>query len=270
MANGSVSSQNNVHPGVLKNNGEYSDARVLTLKEIFILTGLPENWNPPKWASENLIRQVIGEGVPPKLINKLLETMPLTKHINENKIEITGSKTTIPDFLIEFKNGEKLLMELKSAAFEKIPMSIIMIDLVNRTFEIKNLKYFINLHPFVNHAMEGQLCYDFPRVISKINDLINKDIYQYVDNDIFNFEVVKKYIVLAKASANKAKKGKATTLKKYTTLINKKIKLEELKEELLISQEDFNNKIVNIKSKYPDVEKSWDEINNQLDKLLEM
>ena len=76
MANGSISSQNNVHPGKLKKDGTYSDARVLTLKEIFILTGLPNNWTPPEWASENLIRKVIGEGVPPKLIDKLLSTMP--------------------------------------------------------------------------------------------------------------------------------------------------------------------------------------------------
>jgi len=76
MANGSVSSQNNVHPGRLKADGTYSDARVLTLKEIFILTGLPNNWTPPEWASENLIRQVIGEGVPPMLISSLLSTMP--------------------------------------------------------------------------------------------------------------------------------------------------------------------------------------------------
>ena len=82
MANGSISSQNNVHPGRLKEDGTYTDARVLSLKEIFILTGLPENWHPPKWASENLIRQVIGEGVPPKLIDRLLTTMPRKKDGN--------------------------------------------------------------------------------------------------------------------------------------------------------------------------------------------
>jgi len=54
----------------------------LTLKEIFILTGLPDDWNPPKWASENLVRQVIGEGVPPKLIDRLLQTIKL---INDDK-----------------------------------------------------------------------------------------------------------------------------------------------------------------------------------------
>lgn len=79
MANGSVSSQNNVHPGRKNNDGTYSDARVLTLKEIFILTGLPESWKPPKWASENLIRHAIGEGVPPRLIDTLLTTLPKNK-----------------------------------------------------------------------------------------------------------------------------------------------------------------------------------------------
>ncbi len=83
MANGSISSQNNVHPGELRDDGTYSDARVLTLKEIFILTGLPSEWHPPKWASQGLIRQVIGEGVPPKLINALLSTIPKKGGLND-------------------------------------------------------------------------------------------------------------------------------------------------------------------------------------------
>jgi DNA (cytosine-5)-methyltransferase 1 len=73
MANGSISSQNNVHPGRKNKDGTFSDARVLTLKEIFILTGLPEDWNPPIWASENLTRQVIGEGVPPKVLLEMVK-----------------------------------------------------------------------------------------------------------------------------------------------------------------------------------------------------
>lgn len=73
MANGSVSSQNNVHPGTLKSDGTYSDARVLTLLEIFRLTGLPDTWNPPTWASENLIRHVIGEAIPPKLVEAIFK-----------------------------------------------------------------------------------------------------------------------------------------------------------------------------------------------------
>ena len=75
MANGSVSSQNNVHPGRLLSDGTYSDARVLTLLEIFRLTGLPDDWNYPKWASDNLIRHVIGEAIPPYLVKNILKEL---------------------------------------------------------------------------------------------------------------------------------------------------------------------------------------------------
>jgi DNA (cytosine-5)-methyltransferase 1 len=76
MSNGSIASHTNVHPGKKLANGTYSNARVLSLKELFIVTGLPEDWEPPEWASEHFIRQVIGEGVPPKLIESLVCSMP--------------------------------------------------------------------------------------------------------------------------------------------------------------------------------------------------
>lgn len=75
MANGSVSSQYNVHPGRDNGDGTYSDARVLTHLELFRLEGLPDNWNVPKWASENLVRQVIGEAIPPKLVKAIVAGM---------------------------------------------------------------------------------------------------------------------------------------------------------------------------------------------------
>lgn len=76
MCNGAISSQNNVHPGILKNDGTYSDARVLSILEIIRLMGLPDDWPIPKWASDNFIRQVIGEGFPPKFAEELIKTMP--------------------------------------------------------------------------------------------------------------------------------------------------------------------------------------------------
>jgi len=76
MANWSISSQNNVHPGHKLPNWTYSDARVLSLKEIFILTWLPDNWTPPTRASENLIRKVIWEWIPPMLTKKIIMNMP--------------------------------------------------------------------------------------------------------------------------------------------------------------------------------------------------
>ncbi len=82
MCNGSISSQNNVHPGRKREDGTYSDARVLSILEILRLSGLPDDWNIPDWATENFVRQVIGEGFPPKFSAKLIETMPLKEENN--------------------------------------------------------------------------------------------------------------------------------------------------------------------------------------------
>lgn len=76
MSNGAVSSQNNVHPGRKKADGTYSDARVLTILEIMRISGIPDNWKIPNWASENLVRKVIGEMVPPRLIYHLVKEIP--------------------------------------------------------------------------------------------------------------------------------------------------------------------------------------------------
>lgn len=78
MMNGNISSQNNVHPGreYIKD-GEtlYSDARVLSIYELIILTGLPKNWNIPSWASETLVRNLLGECVLPKVIYHILKSI---------------------------------------------------------------------------------------------------------------------------------------------------------------------------------------------------
>ena len=71
MRNDAISSQRNVHPGRLQKNGIYSDARVLTPLELMLLTSLPKNWKVPKDTPEILIRQCIGESVPPLLIKKI-------------------------------------------------------------------------------------------------------------------------------------------------------------------------------------------------------
>lgn len=75
MANGSVSSQNNVHPGRKLEDGTYSDARVLTILELLRLSGLPDDWNIPEGASDSLIRKVIGEAVPPYMMKTMVESI---------------------------------------------------------------------------------------------------------------------------------------------------------------------------------------------------
>lgn len=65
---GSMSSHNNVHPGRLLPDGTYSDARVLTLLETFIVSSIPKDISFPQESSDTFIRTVIGEAIPPKLL----------------------------------------------------------------------------------------------------------------------------------------------------------------------------------------------------------
>ena len=73
MCNGAISSQNNVHPGRKNADGTYSDARALTLLELFLLMGLPPDPGLPEDVTENQIRNILGEAVTPILIKKILE-----------------------------------------------------------------------------------------------------------------------------------------------------------------------------------------------------
>ncbi len=73
MRSDAISSQENVHPGNPKSDGTYSDARVLTLRELFIVSSLPEDWKIPEWATDTFIRQIVGEAVPPLLSAKIVK-----------------------------------------------------------------------------------------------------------------------------------------------------------------------------------------------------
>lgn len=76
--NGVISSLACVHPGrPYTQDGEvlYSDPRVLTIYEILIVSSLPLDWPIPAWADESLIRKVIGEGIPSKLIKVIVEQL---------------------------------------------------------------------------------------------------------------------------------------------------------------------------------------------------
>lgn len=78
--NGVVGSQNNVHPGRpwkkdKDGNMMYTNPRVLTIYELIRASSLPDDWNIPDWASDELIRHVIGEGIPPLLIKRIIMNM---------------------------------------------------------------------------------------------------------------------------------------------------------------------------------------------------
>lgn len=74
--NGVISSLACVHPGREyideKGNILYSDPRVLTIYELLIVTSLPLDWPIPEWADESFVRKVIGEGIPSKLVQRLM------------------------------------------------------------------------------------------------------------------------------------------------------------------------------------------------------
>lgn len=78
---GVISAFSTVHPGrpLIESDDDikrvYSDARSLSIYELLILSSLPHDWNIPDWANETLIRRVIGEGVPPKLIRSAVVSL---------------------------------------------------------------------------------------------------------------------------------------------------------------------------------------------------
>lgn len=82
-----IGSQENGHPGtaIVASDDEevrlWSDARVLSILELMRVSSLPDDWNIPDWASSNVIREILGEGVPPKLLEKAL--MELERLLNE-------------------------------------------------------------------------------------------------------------------------------------------------------------------------------------------
>ncbi len=73
MRNDCIASQRNVHPGKKLKNNQYSDARVLTPLELFILSSLPIRNRIPKDISERLVRYCIGECVPPLFMKKICQ-----------------------------------------------------------------------------------------------------------------------------------------------------------------------------------------------------
>ena len=79
MRNDCISSQRNVHPGRRLEDGTFSDARVLTPLELMLINSLPSDWDIPDDTPEILIRQVIGESIPPLMVKRLVEEIPILK-----------------------------------------------------------------------------------------------------------------------------------------------------------------------------------------------
>lgn len=77
MRSDTVSSTHTVHPGRLLPNGLYSDARVMTLRELFILSSIDPEIDIPDFASHSQIRHMIGEAVPPLLMENICKNIKI-------------------------------------------------------------------------------------------------------------------------------------------------------------------------------------------------
>lgn len=73
MRNEIISSQDKVHPGRPLGNGLWSDARVLTLRELLIVMSLPADLDLPTTISDTALRQFIGEGIPSLMVKKIMQ-----------------------------------------------------------------------------------------------------------------------------------------------------------------------------------------------------
>ena len=73
---GNITGFQTIHPGRPLTDGTYSDARCLTVLELLRVTGLPDDYPIPEWATEGIIRKVIGESFLPKLVKRLIRMLP--------------------------------------------------------------------------------------------------------------------------------------------------------------------------------------------------
>lgn len=84
MFNGYMSTLATVHPGrPYEKDGEtlYSDARALSVYELFIVMSIPLDWPVPDWVEDPFLRFVIGEGIPSKVARDILQN--LIVHLNK-------------------------------------------------------------------------------------------------------------------------------------------------------------------------------------------
>lgn len=193
----------------------------------------------------------------------------------EKKISIIGKKTVEPDFLVILKNNKSFCVELKTAAVEVFSIKkgnieqlyietaynnritvIMMIDLENELYSLENLSYCNILRPFVNQRMEGQLCYNFPAPEQQIADLIKENFDEYLDENIFKLDIIKKLKAL--------KKAEEINNKRFIKIIKNKMSLEKKEENKEIKLDEMNKEIEKIRTKCPEVTMSWNEIYNEL------
>lgn len=77
--NDNIGSYTTLHPGRPLSDGTWSDARVFSILELLYITGLDENYYIPEWASNSLIRNVLGDCLLPNVNLALCSMIPRRK-----------------------------------------------------------------------------------------------------------------------------------------------------------------------------------------------
>ena len=194
------------------------------------------------------------------------------------KIKIDWSKSTDPDIEIVLKNWNIFLVELKTAnkniftikrwnvesLFRSVAnyehfCLIMMLDLAKWLYEIRDLTYFESQKPFSNANMEWQICYNFPTPSTWIEVLTKINFDSFSNLLVLENIWVKKFQLLKIAIEKNDK-----TRKK---IIENKIKLDQLEQEMNVKIDDFKDEINKIKIKTPQVKLSWQDIENKLSKI---
>lgn len=196
--------------------------------------------------------------------------MLIFDHTNK-LIKIAGDKTTNPDFLITLKDDRQFFIELKTAAagvfsikqgnvnqlyktmgFTEIYSVVLMVDIVNGLYDIKDINYFTTLHPFVNNRMEGQLCYEMPEPKKPFAEIVNEDFLMNYNPAIFNNHNVLKYKLFKESN------DIDSTIAK---IIKTKIAYESKIEEFEFQKAEHEKEMQKYISKCPQIlTMSWDDI----------
>lgn len=232
------------------------------------------------WFVEDLIIKVLEKNLYIKSVNLFWKDKNHDFIYNHEikKIQIDWEKSTDPDIEIVLKNWNKFLLELKTANKDIFSIKrwnveslfssvanyeqfclIMMLDLAKWLFEIKDLTYFETQKPFSNANMEWQICYNFPTPNTWIETLTKINFDSFANLLVLENIWVKKFKLL-KIAIEKENK----TWKK---IIENKIKLEKLEEEMNINIDDFKDRIEKIKVKTPEVEMSWEKIESEIKKI---
>lgn len=107
MNSGNIGSHNNAHPGRALPDGTRSDARVLTLRELFIVSSLPADWNLPDWCTDQFIREIVGEAIPPKFSQEIVKGIGKSKR---NRTMINLLRTQEHRWTIDKNVNDKTLL----------------------------------------------------------------------------------------------------------------------------------------------------------------